>query len=337
MASDDSSEFTDLSDVSYYLPDLIIESALREGFAAIKRNPDIIDHVFQSIANSPSKVIREKYGKREHARIKKLIQKYDWSFVSSFSEVETNLPCVSIQLLEEAEAKEVGLEDFEQDAVIPLKDTELAALVILNNLAPTSYNQITGAIFLPDSADLSNIHANHLFVDATGTEFNIVGGIVNISGQKQVMVQAGSEVTIGSNCQIKSAIDFKQITIRGTTSDVNILLGVHTKDALLTKYFYILVKYILAARKEAMIEAGLLCSKYRGSDFTRKLDFEGDTVFNRFLTVSGKIKDSFRSDETQVFDVVDVTVLVPKDEATTEDLGLQDKTIQVGPDSQDDV
>lgn len=334
--TEDFSEFTVPDDTSYFLPDLIVESVLREAFDVLKRNPEIIDHIFRSLKNQNAGSTFKKYGQKELERIKRYVQRYDWSIVHSFDEVETTLPCVSIQLLSEAEAKEVGLEDYVQEATIPLTDEELAALTILSNIAPTGYNVQTGAISVLDSVDLTNVHKNNLFVDAAGNEYNIVGGINENPGSKQFMIAIGQNVDLSGPCSVKSAVNFKQLAIRNVMTDVNLLLGVHTKDALLTKYFYIVLKYFLAARKEVLIERGFICSKFQGSDFTRNLKFEGDTVFNRFLTLIGKVQDGFRSDETEIFDNFNIIVQVEKDQATTQDLGLQNQGIQVGPDSQNE-
>jgi hypothetical protein len=319
---------------SYYLPDIIVESVLREALEVTKRNPQILDHVFRSMTKS--RLAREKYGQKEIERIKQNIVKFDWSFVHSFNEVEGKTPAISIQLLGENEAKEVQIEDFERDARIPLSPEELASLIVIENFTPTSYNPLSGALAIPDGVDLTNVHINLLFVDASGAIWPILGGIDETPGQQQFLIAANVAPNISGPCLIKSAIDFKQITIRGNMTDVNILLGVHTKDALLTKYFYILLKYFLMVRKHVLIEEGFICSKFQGSEFTRNLKFEGDAVFTRFLTLTGKVEDSFRSDETQVFDSVDIIVQVPIDTATTEDLGLENAGIQVGTTPQDE-
>ncbi len=322
------------ADVSYYLPDLIVESVLREAYSVLKRNPNLIDHIFRFMTRS--RLIREKYGQAEIDRIKKNIEKYDWSFVHSFDEVETTVPCVSIQLMSENEAKEVQMEDFEADARVPLSKEEQAALIVIQGFTPTGYNSLSGAVYVSDLVDLTNVTKNLLFIDAGGQIWPILGGINETPGSQQFTIAANVVPDISGPCLIKSAISFKQVTIRGNMTDVNLLLGVHTKEPLLTKYFYIILKYFLMARKHVLIEEGFICSKFQGSEFTRNLKFEGDAVFNRFLTLSGKVEDSFRSDITQVFDGVNVIIQVPKDVATTEDLGLENAGIQVGPDSQDE-
>jgi len=315
--------FTDLSDVSYYLPDIIVESVLREAFMVTKRNPEIIDHVFRSLKGNA------KYGRQAIESIKSNIQKYDWAFVQSFDEVDVNSPSISIQLLGEDEARETGLEDFQDDAEVALKPTELAALIVVPSFIPTGYDPISGFVRVSDLVDLSQVHRNLTFTDAAGNSWAVQMVVSNTSGSKAFLIDPGQTVDISGYCLIKSGIDYKQVTIRSTTTDVNLLIGVHTKNALLTKYFYILIKYFLMARKEVLIERGFFCSKFRGSDFTRDLRFQGDAMFTRYLTLTGKVQDSFRSDETEIFDSFNVIVEVPKDQATTQDLGLQNSTVQV--------
>lgn len=315
--------------MSFTMPDLVIESILREGFMALKRKPELIDDVFASLTKTYAD---KKYGQKELQRIKDAIQKRDWGFVHSFGEVEANLPCVSIQLGNESEDKGTAhLEDFEADVTEDITDPEeLAGLVKISNIQPLSYDELSGTIYLDNSVNLTNVYPNLLYVDASGVEHKIIGGIDNTSGQKQIVVEPMSEVDISDEGFIKSSINYKQYTQRGVHNDVQILLGIHTKDALLTKYFYILVKYFLLSRKKDMVDRCFIVSSYQGSDFTRNLKYEGDIVFTRFLTVTGKIQDTFRSDQGDIFDNVEVITKVPKDTATTEDLGLQDQTVQVG-------
>lgn len=320
----------EIGETTYYLPDIIVESVLREAIAVVKRNPEIIDHVFRSLKQY------EKYGQQEIERIKRHVCKYDWSFVHSFDLVEENVPCISIQLMTEVEAPETHLNDYDTQQRIPLAEVELPSLVVVPAFTPTGYDPMIGAVYVDDTINLLPVHANLLFQDVTGKCFKIEGGINEALGAKQFMIAAGSLPDVSGPCLVKSAIDFKQYSVRSTMTDVNILLGVHTKEPLLTKYFYILLKYFLMARKQVLIERGFLASKFQGSDFTRNLKIEGDSVYNRFLTLSGKVEDSFRSDETEIFDHIDIVVKVPRDVASTEDLGYEHQVIQVTREPEDE-
>lgn len=69
-------------------------------------------------------------------------------------------------------------------------------------------------------------------------------------------------------------------------------------------------------------------SSYNGSDFTRNLKMQGDQVYNRFLTITGKIEDTWNAGDVEQIDEVQVTVLVPKDEASAEDINQENLTVK---------
>ena len=310
------------------MPDLIVESVLRDGFKVLKRNPQIIDKIFHSLTRN---YVQEKYGQKELERIKEFIKTKDWSFVSSFAMVEANLPCVSIQLGAESEAKEVAhLEDFDGEAVEPIYDPdELADLVVVPSFTPTGFDPQSGAVSVQDNVNLTQVYPNLVFVDASGNEFFVTGGIDLTPGQQQFMITLGSAPNIAGPCIIKSSIDYIKFSNKSVHTDVQLLLGIHTKDALLTKYMYLLVKYFLIARKKSLIERNFICSSFSGSDFTRDLKYQADIVYTRFLTLTGKVQDQFSSELDQIFDSINVIVQVAKDVATNEELGRQNLTVQV--------
>ena len=76
-------------------------------------------------------------------------------------------------------------------------------------------------------------------------------------------------------------------------SDVQISVGIHTKDSLMTRYIYTLVKYILLSRRIDLERRGLIASTFGGSDFMRDMGYQGDIVYTRFLTVIGKAEDTW--------------------------------------------
>lgn len=309
------------------MPDLVIESILREGFENLKNNPEIIDDVFASLTRPYNSL---KYGEKELQRIKDEVLKKDWSFVHSFGEVAANAPCVSIQLLDDTEDRQLAqLEDFQGQIDEQIADpAKLAALVQVTGIQPDSYDQASGTVKVPDSVNLSQIHVNLIYVDSAQVEHVITGGINNTAGSKQFMVAPGSDVDISGTGEIKSGLDFERAEIKGVFSNIQVMLGVHSKEALMTKYMYTLVKYFLLSRKPDLIERCLIVSSYQGSDFTRNLQYEGDVVFHRFLTVSGKVEDSWRGDQVELVDNVEVTTLVPADEADANEIDALEMSIQ---------
>ena len=87
--------------MSFKLPDLIVESILRDGFEAARRYPDTLDDVFESLTMPYAS---RKYGQTEIEKIKKIIQNKEVSIVHSFNMIAANLPCISIQLSDDRES-----------------------------------------------------------------------------------------------------------------------------------------------------------------------------------------------------------------------------------------
>lgn len=313
----------------FVLADLVIESVIRDGMTAVRNDPSIIDDVFSDMKRS---FLAKKYGERELNKLKELFQKKEVSIVHAFHLVTSNVPCISIQLVDDTEDRDKAhLDDFEDDVRTPITDPEeLADLVRVSPVLALDYDPLSGIVTIDDSVNLDSVYVHMIFEDAAGAEYEILGGIDNTPGQKKLLLDKNlTDLDISGPCQIKSSINFKQHEKRGTVETERILLGIHTKEPLLTKYLYILVKYFLLSRKKDLIDRDFQLSTFSGSDFTRNLDYGADAVFTRFLTVTGMIQNSWTSDKVTPIDHVDVQVLVEKDQAGNAELGLENSTVQV--------
>ena len=294
--------------MSFIIPDLVIESVIRDGIENMKAKPEVLDDVFADLTKPYAD---RKYGEAEITKIKNLLtgaNKQNLAIVHSFHEAAAKSPCVSIQLGNDIEDRKTAhINDFEMDLQEPITDaTDLQNLVKVENLTPDAYDPVSGRIDVADSVDLSMVHKNYLYVDGDGTEFALKGGISNTTGSKFFFIEPQSDVNIVDPGEIKSFLDIKQIEIRGVRHNVQLLIGVHAKDALLTKYLYTLVKYFLLSRKKDLIKRCFANASLSGSDFTRDLRYEGDMVFTRFLTIDGQVEDSWRSDQVDLIDSVEI-------------------------------
>src|SRR5690606_33451140 len=189
-------------------------------------------------------------------------------------------------------------DDYEELTEEIADPDELEALHRVENIQVLSYDELTGKVTVHDSTDLSPVYKGMIYVDSAGNEFTIEGGINNSSGDKSFFIQKQAEVDFSDNTGlIKSSLDYKQFEVKGVTSDTQLIIGCHSKDALTTKYLYILLKYFIFSRKKDMIKRGFYLATYNGSDFNRDSAYVGDQVYTRFLTVSGKVDDTWRSDQ----------------------------------------
>lgn len=314
--------------MSFKLPDLIIESIIRDGLNNARRDETVIDDVFADLTMS---FASKKYGDSEIDKIKNIIQNKEVSIVHSFGLVNTNLPCISIQLAEDMEEKEnASMGNYVMNITKAFTTPEqLAKLVIVNAFTPISYDPLTGILRIPDSANLAPVYANLLFVDGLGVKHPILGGIINDAGAKQVIIGKQEEVSLGAGAEIKSSIDYEIFQKRGNAEQTQVIMGIHTNEPLLTKYLYILVKYFILARRSDLIARGFLLTTYSGSDFSRDMNYGADSIFTRFITLIGTVQHQWRSDKVQLIDSVDVHVQVAKNRLGNEALKLTDATVKV--------
>lgn len=302
--------------MGFRLPDLILESVIREGLTSIRRDSTILDDMFKDqLTTELGSLMAAKYGEKELTRIKDFFAENEISFVGAFSQVMTNLPCFSIQLMDDSEAQNLArMSDEEQDTFDDFTEPdEIADLIRVSDVDITDYDPLTGTCYIDDSVDLTDVLKFMILEDIDGNEFLIYGGIVETAGSKQIVIRdrTGSAtpdedgINITGPAIIKSSIDFVQKERRGTTDNQKLLIGVHTEDRLLTIYLYLALKYFITSRKDTLITRGFDLASYTGSDFTRNVSYV-EPVFDRFLTVSGIVENNWASDKVTPIEAIEV-------------------------------
>jgi hypothetical protein len=312
--------------MSFKMPDLIVESIIRDGFKNARRDESVIDDVFADLTLAYAS---KKYGEAEIEKIKAMVREKEVSIIHSFNLSAVNMPCISIQLADDREDEKSFMGNYLTTFQSPMTNPEEIAALTKLTFTPVSYDPNTGIVRVDDSVNLSAIHANLIFEDADGAEYVIVGGIVNDTGAKQFIIAKQSEVALTGPGQIKSSINYKLYTRNGNKEQTQLILGIHSKDALVTKYLYTLVKYFVLTRRPDLIKRGLQITTYQGSDFSRSLEYTADIVYTRFFHIVGTVVHSWRQDKVQLIDNVEVNVQVPKDRLGNEALKLTDMTIKV--------
>lgn len=307
--------------------ELIVESLIREGLQNIRNDLDIVDEVFDQLKTLP---ISPKYGENEITKIRNFIANTPISIVHSYHIVESNIPCISIQLLSASELTDRAvLDDFADDKTRDMSQDELDEQIIVSPVLMLSYDTNSGIIEIDDSVDLTEVHMNQILEDNDGTEFTILGGVDNTPGQKQLIIQKNAEIQLVGPALVKTIFTKIQFEERTNIERETLLIGVHTKESKLTKYLYTLLKYIIESRKLDLIRRNFLLASYEGSDFTRDSGYTADIIFTRFLTVTGEIRNNWNADKVTPIDLIDLDIRVSKDVATNEQLDREDQTIKV--------
>lgn len=289
----------------FIIPELVIESIIRDGLKNVQDDPTIIDSIFSQLTRSYN---TRKYGQTEIDKIKELVTK-EIAVVFSYHEVDQKPLSISIMVGSDNEHRQrAHLDDHYEQLEEQIVDAaELEALHRVDDITILSYNELTGKVLVDDSTDLSPVYKSMLFVDAAGEEFIILGNINNTVGDKSFFIQKLAEVDFSTPTSfIKSSLDYKRYELRGVTGDISLVLGCHSKDALTTKYLYTLLKYFILSRKHDMIKRCVYLASYSGSDFNRDQQYIGDQMFTRFLTITAKIDDTWRSDQVILIDNIEV-------------------------------
>lgn len=286
-------------DIGFILPELIFESIIRDGILNIRENPEILDSLFAQLLRTYNS---RKYGQAEIDKIRDLLIKRDIAVCYSYNEIDEKSPCFSIMVgIDDEDRKRAHLDDHYEDKTEPITDPN--ELTRVDPVVPLSWDIDTGILLVDDSTDLSTATKFMVFVDAADVEHEIKG-ISDEPGNKFLILPKRDDVDVSDTGIIRSTLDFTALEIKGVTSDDKLVIGCHSKDALLTKYMYVLLKYFVVSRKKDIILRGFYNISFSGSDFSRDSNFMGDRVTTRFLTVMGKIDDRWRSDQITLIDDV---------------------------------
>lgn len=287
------------------LPDLIVEITLRDGLEFLKQNPDTLDDIFSELAKPYNS---RKYGTAEIDKIKTLIQTKNIAVVHSFYEAAAKNPCFSVTLDSESEAKNrAHLGDFEEDVRETFTEpADIASTVKISGLVPTAYDATSGKVSVDDSVDVSLIATSYIYEDGSGTEFTVKSGQSNVDGNKFFFIDKNASPDIVNPGEIRTFLNFEQYERKGDTSEVSVTVGVHSKEALVTKFLYAIVKYIMKSRKDDLIKRCFINSTFSGSGFGRDLEYQGDIIFTRYFTLKGQVDDTWRSDNVDLIDQVEI-------------------------------
>lgn len=301
--------------MAFQLTELILESVIRDGLKTVKdslgTSTDVIDDIFESLTNA---WLNHYYGNKEINKIKEMVQK-PINIVHGFSMGDYKQPTICINLVSNVESElYASMNDFLEE-----EDTDITPTTIVSLFDVDMYDDVSGLIDATSSnPDLSAVRAGQIFVDGDGNEYAIIGGITNEDGDKHFVISSGQDINL-IGCSIISNVSISRRERKGVRESENLMISISTENALLTKYLYTIVKYILLSNKQTMIERGLEISSYDGSDFTR-MDRLPENLFTRFLTLKANfIENTWLGGDQTIIGAADPAIKVRRDLYERED------------------
>lgn len=288
------------------LTEFVIETVLRDGIGFIRSNPSVLDDIFSKFTAT---WFLNQYGTNHIDKLKTFIQQNQVKIVHSFSQVPTNTPCISIQILKSSETPKLQQFSNEYEEV----DTPIAPIVKIADVQPLSFNAVTGKLQVDPGTNLGAVFPGMIFIDSLGAEFTIQSGNSNLAGDKYISLpKDGNIPELTGTGDIVSSIMNQRIERRMVRLEETISLGVHARnDVHIAKYLYYLLTYILKSRMNSLIERGIHLDFGVGGVFDRSDIFEGTNVFSRFVEVNCMTEFDWNQEEVVLIDNFDLTMKAP--------------------------
>lgn len=295
--------------MSFIMPELVVESILRDGFGIIKDSltgdKDVVTDIF---GDFKSDHLARYYGDSEINKIKELVRR-PIQIIHGYPVTDIKPPLIAINLLSTAEVEPYSsFDDFKEES-----DETIEGIEIISEFDADGYNSATGMISCNFAdPDLSAVRTNQIFVDGDGNEFKILGGITNDEDEKHFFIERNKIVNI-ENVKIISGLRKERTVVRAIRTSENILLSISSEQALITKYITTFVEYILNSSKEEMIRRGLEISSFDVSDFSRA-EMLPENLFTRFITLRAKfVEHSWNAENATIIDFSEYAIKVKRD------------------------
>lgn len=267
--------------------DILIHSAIEEGIEDLRRKPYLLDYVFASLVKDD--LTKKKYGQRVIDQARKWFLSTNIPVFMSTHLDAYEKPCISITLLESAEA-EYTLGDVHYE---PQEDHSRLHPALCEPFTP-SYVSSTGTLTLP--SDLGLVMATGMvIVDHRGRQHEIL----EVDSDTVVKIKAGTVADFRDSV-IKGQSPSQIITWESMTMKETYHIGCHVGgEQTHLAYLHSILVFVLLRYKERLLEArGFERSTVQSSDFRMTEGSEADPVgFSRHLNLTGYVRQVWPKDE----------------------------------------
>lgn len=288
------------------ITEIILERVIRYGLQEMRDKPSRIDMLFEKML-LPAMV--SQFGQKEIDSIKTYITAKKISVVQAWPIHAEKIPCYSINVVGTEEAPNRAFFGDEAGHI----DTEYEPTTLLS-IVPVAYDAPTGFIKCPDGTDLSGVYVGSIFVDASGQQFEVLGGILTETGRTGFAIVADADVTLG-DCVILEAPSWDVSDYKKTPMIEHVQIGVHAgEETNLCKYMYYMLLYFLQSRRMELENIGVQLHTFQVTEFTKILDFLPDNVMSRFVNFKAMVWFSWRDDPFRSFTHSGTQIKVDKDE-----------------------
>lgn len=293
----------DIESQGIFQADLIIRTALIAAIQDLRVNTWLLPYAFASLLWDD--LTKSEYGQREVDNAIKWFLSTKIPVIMSTHVDEPLLPCVSISLLESAEA-ETTLGDVHWQPTILDTTTwpDLSA-----PFTPPSYDIKTGDLVLPSSVTDS-------LVPTVGQQILTKDGklypILAVPDEWQTVQVAPGTVADWNGAIIKGAQPGEMVQMESVKARESYTVGCHVQgEQIHLTYLHSLILFCLYRYKQSLLESrGFGRAIISNMDFRENPSFGSELVWSRHIKLSGYVTQTWPKEKAAPIQAVDLNVVV---------------------------
>lgn len=270
--------------VGVFQSDILIRSALIAGIADLRANPHLLDYAFASLPRDA--LTMADYGEQEVNAAKSWFLDTDIRVFININPNEVKFPCVSIALQGSVEdAADGTLSDTHYQ---PFEDRDLEWPVLYGPSTPFGYDPATGKMVVdPVTVNLITVEVGMKVVTRTGVEFTIIE-----VGDHDITIDSGAEAGDFVDFVIKAPRPAQVVELESAVFKETYGLGCHVdSEPNHLTYLHSILVFVLLRYRQALLEArGFERSTVSSTDLKREESDLPETIFSRYMTVSGAVR-----------------------------------------------
>jgi hypothetical protein len=274
--------------------DMIIKTAIELGIEDMRKNPWLIDHMFEDLITSP--YLKDKYGQKQIDACKEWFANNKIEFYMALRKDKDKTPCITISMGNSPEKQDMKtMADQSTETVLLMPNTIGKPIpYVVKPFVPLSYDQSTGELAIPGNAPGSDgIAPGMILVDpATGNGY----GILEIT-EAGILIEADTKLN-ASKYGIVPQFQVYKARVEHSFFQESYTIGCHAHgDPQNLLWLWSIAMYSIMRYRESLLEAsGFTESLLSSSDLQEDSNYggvEGEEVFRRYITITGQVENSW--------------------------------------------
>jgi hypothetical protein len=287
--------------------DIFIKAAIELGIEDLRKNPYLIDHMFQSLRTN--RYVREQYGQKQIDACKEWLANNQIDIYMKPRDDRDRLPNISIYLgtsNEKEEMKHMGDLSTQSTILLPNKIGKPIPFMV-PPFIPEGYNQATGVLSTPTSVDLSIINPGMILANpATNYGYKILG----VTGTG-IQLEAGLAID-GSSFAILPHYQYYKARIEHTFNEETYIISCNCHgDPQNTIFLWSIAKYSILRYRQDLLEGnGMAESKVNSSGLDANELWTtpgGEKAYSRLLTITAQTEDSWIKAPARIIEAVSLS------------------------------